>query len=96
MVLSKILLPAFIISAIVLVAAIFGQRNVSVAYKRKRMTMALIFFVVTFIVLTTAGFLMMESSGMDLRENGQRFTLWSLIVSIAVSVFGSKIIADKK
>jgi hypothetical protein len=95
MVLSK-LLPAFIISAIVLVAAIFAQRNVSVAYKRKRMTMALIFFVVTFIILTTAGFLMMESSGMDLRENGQRFIVWSLIVSIAVSVFGSKIIADKK
>jgi hypothetical protein len=96
MALWKILLPVFIISAIILVAAIFGQQKVTVAYKRKRMTIALIFFVITFIILTTAGFFLMETSGIDLRQNDQWFILASLIVSIASSIIGSKFIADKQ
>jgi quinol-cytochrome oxidoreductase complex cytochrome b subunit len=86
----RILYPAFFIAALILVAAVFGQKNVNVAYKRKRMTVALIVFVVTFIVFTIAGFLIINLSGIDLQQNEQWLIIFILVVSILISLRGSK------
>jgi hypothetical protein len=86
----RILYPAFFIAALILVAAVFGPKNVNIAYKRKRMTLALIVFVVAFIVFTIAGFLIVNLSGIDFQQNEQWLIIFILVVSILISLRGSK------
>jgi quinol-cytochrome oxidoreductase complex cytochrome b subunit len=85
-----ILYPAFFVAALMLVAAVFGQKDVSIAYKRKQMTVALIVFVITFVALTITGFLIVNLSGIDVLQNEQWLIIFILVLSILISLRGSK------
>jgi hypothetical protein len=84
------IIPTLIVASLVLWAIIFRQKTVDSSYKRKRLSIAFIVFLLSWIILTIPGLLLIDILIHNLEKNAVWAIMISLFASIAIAVWASK------